>query len=119
MNGHNNFDDDIEFEHEDRGPLTLYRLREGIERFLITAINNPASSARAQSEIAVMYDATAERTVQPSTWGDTYTLFNHIPGGANVLYMDGHVEFLRYPSKYPVSRCWARIQGIVWGAMGT
>jgi prepilin-type processing-associated H-X9-DG protein len=24
--------------------------------------------------------------------------FNHIPGGSNVLYMDGHVKFIRYPS---------------------
>ncbi|MCA1902739.1 MAG: hypothetical protein LDL53_11065 [Candidatus Hydrogenedens sp.] len=23
-------------------------------------------------------------------------VFNHIPGGCNVLYMDGHVEFIRY-----------------------
>ena len=22
--------------------------------------------------------------------------FNHIPGGCNVLYMDGHVQFVRY-----------------------
>jgi len=25
--------------------------------------------------------------------------FNHVPGGANVLYMDGHVEFLKYPNE--------------------
>lgn len=24
--------------------------------------------------------------------------FNHIPGGCNTLYMDGHVEFIRYIS---------------------
>ena len=24
--------------------------------------------------------------------------FNHVPGGSNVLYMDGHVEFLKYGS---------------------
>ena len=29
--------------------VTLYRLREGIERFFITDINNPAGSAMAQS----------------------------------------------------------------------
>ena len=31
--------------------------------------------------------------------------FNHIPGGCNVLYMDGHVEFLKYQGtggKFPV-----------------
>ncbi len=30
------------------------------------------------------------------------------PGGGNVLYMDGHVEFLRYPAEeYPGHRLWA------------
>mgnify|MGYP006279877443 CR=1 FL=1 len=27
---------------------------------------------------------------------------NHIPGGANVLYLDGHTEFLRLGSRFPV-----------------
>jgi len=22
--------------------------------------------------------------------------FNHVPGGSNVLYLDGHVDFIRY-----------------------
>ncbi len=30
--------------------------------------------------------------------------FNHVPGGANVLYMDGHVEFIRYPGEVPVNQ---------------
>ena len=29
-------------------------------------------------------------------------VFNHVPGGANVLFLDGHVEFVRYPGKFPV-----------------
>ncbi len=33
-----------------------YRLREGIECFLVTDINNPAVSAPAQSAIATMRD---------------------------------------------------------------
>ncbi|MFP4172234.1 MAG: H-X9-DG-CTERM domain-containing protein, partial [Candidatus Hydrogenedentota bacterium] len=28
--------------------------------------------------------------------------FNHIPGGSNVLYMDGHVEFVRFNQDYPI-----------------
>jgi prepilin-type N-terminal cleavage/methylation domain-containing protein/prepilin-type processing-associated H-X9-DG protein len=79
--------------------LTAYRLREGIERFLITDINNPAASSRAQSEIAAMWDVVIENAAE----------FNHVPGGANVLYLDGHVEFLKYPSKFPVTREWALI----------
>jgi prepilin-type N-terminal cleavage/methylation domain-containing protein/prepilin-type processing-associated H-X9-DG protein len=68
------------------GGDTVYRLREGIERFLITDINNPAASAQAQSELAIMFDQVA---VVPEA-------YNHIPGGSNVLYMDGHVDFVRY-----------------------
>jgi prepilin-type processing-associated H-X9-DG protein len=115
--GRNNYDEDHEFVHEDRGTMNMYRLREGIERFFITDINNAASSTKAQSEIAVMYDATSSKISQSSAWGTTYSVFNHIPGGANVLYMDGHVEFLKYPSKYPVSKCWAKIQEIAWSLM--
>jgi prepilin-type N-terminal cleavage/methylation domain-containing protein/prepilin-type processing-associated H-X9-DG protein len=87
-------------------PDTIYRLREGIERFFVKDINNPAATAVAQSEVPIMWD----------TWGDTteaygalgpdpsagIIVFNHVPGGCNVLYMDGHVEFVRHKVKYPV-----------------
>lgn len=68
------------------GGDTVHRLREGVERFLVTDINNPAGSALAQSEVFVMFD-------RVSTHPDG---FNHVPGGANVLFMDGHVEFMKY-----------------------
>ncbi len=29
------------------------------------------------------------------------SLYNHIPGGANILFFDGHVEFLRYQENGP------------------
>ena len=28
--------------------------------------------------------------------------FNHVPGGSNVLWMDGHVEFQRYRKNFPI-----------------
>ena len=84
--------------------MTAYRFREGIERFLITDINNPAASAQAQSEIFVMSDWISNDV------GDDNS-FNHLPGGCNVLYMDGHVEFLRYPNKWPVNSMVAIIVG--------
>ncbi|HIJ65408.1 MAG TPA: prepilin-type N-terminal cleavage/methylation domain-containing protein [Candidatus Hydrogenedentes bacterium] len=68
---------------------TLFRLREGIERFLTTDINNPSSTALAQTALPVMWDLIA---TNPSSANQ----FNHVPGGCNVLYMDGHVEFIRY-----------------------
>ena len=80
------------------GPKTAYRLREGIERFMVTDINNPSGAAKAQSELPIFYD----------TFSAEADNFNHVPGGGNVLYMDGHVEFLRYPAEeYPGHRLWA------------
>jgi len=87
-----NLDQDIS-----AGGLTVYRFREGIERFFITDINNPAGSAKAQSEISVLSD------IINTDMSDTGGQFNHVPGGGNVLYMDGHVAFLRYPSGWPIS----------------
>ena len=82
---------------------TLHRLSEGIERFLIADINNPAATARAQSEIPIMWDCASPRVIG----------FNHVPGGANTLHLDGHVEFVRFPSTPPMNvaaiyaqECW-------------
>ncbi len=80
---------------------TAYRLREGIERFFISDINNPAASAQAESTIAILFDEVETDVSQ----------FNHVPGGANVLYLDGHVQFLRFPGTSPCSRFWAVMVG--------
>ena len=71
----------------------LSKLREGIERFAITDINNPSASAQAQSTIFVLWDKVS--TVSES--------FNHVPGGSNVLYMDGHAAFIKYQDSAPVN----------------
>lgn len=73
--------------------VTAQPLREGIERFMVTDINNPASSASAQSEIATMWDNSYTNNGGLTSANN----FNHVPGGANILYMDGHVEFAKYP----------------------
>lgn len=80
---------------------TISRLRDGVERFLITDINNPAGSARAQSNIALMWDhIEAFQASDPSRT----QRFNHIPGGSNVLYLDGHAAFVKYPAEeFPVT----------------
>ena len=81
---------------------TLYRLREGIERFLVTDINDPAGSAQASSAIPLMWDHASAKVAD----------FSHVPGGGNVLYLDGHVEFLRYPSdRFPMTEDSARTLG--------
>jgi prepilin-type N-terminal cleavage/methylation domain-containing protein/prepilin-type processing-associated H-X9-DG protein len=87
-------------------PSSYTRLREGVERFFITDINNPASGSSGQSTIIVMYDSWGRKYDRGGFWGwadgfnmdagNTVGFFNHVPGGCNTLYMDGHVEFIRY-----------------------
>jgi prepilin-type N-terminal cleavage/methylation domain-containing protein/prepilin-type processing-associated H-X9-DG protein len=77
------------------GGEQVLRLKEGIERFAITDINNPGGSAAAQSTMFVMWDK--------MEYDAGSIKFFHLPGGGNVLYADGHVEFLKYPSKAPAS----------------
>jgi prepilin-type N-terminal cleavage/methylation domain-containing protein/prepilin-type processing-associated H-X9-DG protein len=89
-----------------QGDVTMYRLREGIERFFITDINNPAGSSMPQSEVAVMFDTV---TSVPGGGVRKEINFNHVPGGSNVLYMDGHVEFVKYPGKTPISKMFAAL----------
>ena len=100
----------------DRGEHTMYRLREGIERFFITDINNPASSTAAQSELPVMWDTVLNSTYTSGSWSQT--AFNHVPGGGNVLYMDGHVQFVRYPSEFPVSKTWNACMSLMVSIFG-
>ncbi len=77
------------------GDYTLYRLREGIERFLVTDINNPGASAMAQSTLPIIWDIVCANP------GGDGNQFNHVPGGMNCLFLDGHVDYLRYPSDFP------------------
>jgi prepilin-type processing-associated H-X9-DG protein len=92
------------------GGETIYRLREGIERFLITDINNPAGSAVAQSKVAIMWDS-----INTNIGGGA--AFNHVPGGSNVLFMDGHVSWVRFSTdgKFPVNAGYAGLVGLVDG----
>lgn len=66
--------------------LILPALKDGIEQAYVQDSSDPATIARAQAAIPVIVE-------RPSAH----------EGGANVLYMDGHVEFVKYPGKYPMS----------------
>lgn len=82
----------------------LMRLREGVERFMITDINNPAGSAEAQSQTFIMWDRLSKNVSD----------YNHVPGGANILYMDGHAEFVKYPSEEgPVNPAFATFDALL------
>ena len=76
---------------------SIRRMREGIERFFITDINNPAASNQAQSSIPVIGDLLSADSID----------YNHVPGGANWLFMDGHVEFQKYPGDFPSTTAFA------------
>jgi len=85
------------------GGSVVLKLKDGTERFLITDINNPAGSARSQSSIFIMWDR----------MGTNVADFNHVPGGSNVLYLDGHVDFVKYGTKAPVSKGYATFDSVV------
>lgn len=89
------YDGDLSYTNSSTGEkVTMSRIKEGVERFLITDINNPGGSAKAQSAISMVWDLASTKPQE----------FNHAPGGSNVLYMDGHVEFLKYPAKHPINK---------------
>ena len=95
----NTYDKDLTYTNGQGVQKTLYQTKEGVERFFITDINNPGTSAMAQSTIPVMFDLLSTTTSE----------FNHIPGGSNILYMDGHVAFLHFPSEFPATRAFASL----------
>lgn len=101
LNPNANYDTDLNYT-EGAEDKTIYRLREGIERYFITDINSPGASARAQSEVLVMHDFV-------STDLDK---FNHVPGGGNNLFLDGHVSFARYPGDFPATRAYAALSSV-------
>jgi len=69
------------------GQDKILRLREGVERYYITGTASLEASAKMQSEIPVMIGRPEQ----------------HVPAGSAVLYLSGHVEFIRYPGKWPMT----------------
>ena len=70
------------------GITQLLRLREGIERHYIDDMSDPAAAASIQSQIPVMFER------EPF----------HITPGINVLFMDGHVEFVKMEMQFPAQQ---------------
>ncbi|MDQ1256251.1 MAG: hypothetical protein QG656_847 [Candidatus Hydrogenedentes bacterium] len=88
------------------GTEYIFRLSEGIERQIVVDVTNAGATATSQSEMWIMWDNIATDV----------TSFNHLPGGSNVLFMDGHVEFLKYPSRCPITRNIATILTVFYAA---
>lgn len=91
--------DEWTFVDENGRDQRVHPLRHGVERTLITDIDAPWRGWQSDSSIPIAFDHVSTNRVY----------FNHLPGGANVLYMDGHVEFATYPrmEPYPLTRAWA------------
>mgnify|MGYP000938717982 FL=1 len=83
------------------GSEKVMRLRQGIERFLITDINDPVRASKAESDVPILWDTYGASSFTDS--GNAQVVFNHLPGGSNVLYMDGHVVFVKYPGSFPIT----------------
>lgn len=69
----------------------IFRLKNGVERFLITDINNPAGGTAALSRVPLLIEWPKHHTLAPGKHG------------GNVLFMDGHVEFMTYPGEWPMT----------------
>ena len=91
------------------GGNTIYRIREGIERFLMTDICNPSGNSYAQSAIPLMYEPLGTYNTVRGEPDYGMTGFSHIAIGCNVLFLDGHVEFIKYPSRFPVDKLVAAV----------
>jgi len=75
----------------------IYRMREGIGKLLVADVSDTASAATAESRCAVMWDHLFFRS-------GPYPKGNHFPLGCNVLFLDGHVEFISYSlGEFPVT----------------
>lgn len=87
------------------GGNTINRLSAGVDRFLISDINQILTGTESgASVVPVQWD-------QIST---NITEFSHVPAGMNVLYLDGHVEFKRYDkttTDFPMSPIYAALNG--------
>lgn len=87
------------------GGSELNRLSAGVDRFLITDINNIFTGSEVGSSVVpVMWDQISTNISQ----------FSHVPAGQNVLYLDGHVDFHRYnlnSTEFPLSPMYAAVNG--------
>ena len=87
------------------GTDTILRLKNGVARFMITDINNPGATALSESQVPIMWD-----TISTNPAGGIG--YNHVPGGCNTLYMDGHVEFVKYGSEFPATASHAQFNAL-------
>lgn len=89
------------------GTNTAYRLSQTVDRFLISDLNTISTGGTTgASLVPVMWDLLSTNVSE----------FNHVPAGINVLYLDGHVQFVRYgpTGRYPASPIPAALCCTLW-----
>ena len=85
------------------GSRMLFRLRQDLRSVVAEGGGDPDAPSLKPSEVFVMFDKIS---------GDKKE-YNHQPAGSNVLYLDGHVEYRRFPGKAPLTKGAARLLGIL------
>ncbi len=61
----------------------------------------------------MVWDQASQDGTYSGTTGSGTGRFNHVPGGCNVLYLDGHVEFIKFLAKAPIQRNFAAFDAMV------
>jgi prepilin-type N-terminal cleavage/methylation domain-containing protein/prepilin-type processing-associated H-X9-DG protein len=84
-----------------RGGDAVLRLKDGIELEWLDPDSDWGTRTLAQSVIAMMHDNLSRTEVG----------LVHEPPGCNVLYLDGHVTFVSYPGRAPITPDVAAILG--------
>lgn len=83
----------------------IFRLKDGIERFLVTDITDAGANAVGASAVPIMWDKLSAKP----TGGIGY---NHLPGGCNTLYLDGHAEFVTIGERFPATNAHAALNSL-------
>ena len=97
-------------------PLTYVDPVSGEQRS-VPRMGEAAAVALAGEADRALTDAVAARMpVMHDVFVELGTVsgFNHMPPGANVLYFDGHVEFVRYCERFPAAAEWGELLGRIW-----
>lgn len=84
----------------DTADRMLRRLKRDVEYFFVENRSDPLAAANTRAAIPIMFE-TVESTV-----------FGSDPDGANILYLDGHVDYVRFGSQFPVT---ADVQAVLSG----
>lgn len=75
----------------DTADKMLRRLKKDVEYFFVANRSDPLAAANTRAAIPIMFERV------------TASVFGRDPDGANVLYLDGHVDPVRFGSAFPVT----------------